>query len=30
LGKASGCTLKLGAGNSRTISGNCAGLSDWP
>ena len=30
LGKASGCTLKLDSGNSRTVSGNCAGVSDWP
>ena len=30
LGKADGCTLKLDSGNSRTVSGNCAGVSDWP
>ena len=30
LGKASGCTLKLDQGNGRTVSGNCAGVSDWP
>lgn len=30
LGKASGCTLKLDSGNGRTVSGSCAGVSDWP
>ena len=30
LGKADGCTLKLDSGNSRTVYGNCAGVSDWP
>ncbi|PZU25848.1 MAG: pilus assembly protein PilE [Stenotrophomonas sp.] len=30
LGKASGCTLKLDSDHSRTVSGNCAGVSDWP
>ncbi len=30
MGKASGCTLTLDEGNSRGVSGNCAGVSDWP
>lgn len=30
MGKASGCTLKVDSGNARTVSGNCAGVSDWP
>lgn len=30
MGNASGCTLTLTDGNQRSISGNCAGVSDWP
>ncbi|MGH8054933.1 MAG: type IV pilin protein [Stenotrophomonas sp.] len=30
MGKASGCTLSVDAGNTRAVSGNCVGVSDWP
>ncbi|WP_449467848.1 type IV pilin protein [Stenotrophomonas humi] len=30
MGKANGCTLILDAGNTRSVSGNCAGVRDWP
>lgn len=30
MGKASGCTLTLDADNTRGVTGNCAGVSDWP
>lgn len=30
MGKASGCTLAVDADNSRSVSGNCVGVSDWP
>lgn len=30
MGKANGCTLTVDAGNTRSVSGNCVGVSDWP